>query len=33
LDNLQLLCNYCSSTKGTMGQATFIAKLKAQGMV
>ncbi|MDE0261421.1 MAG: DNA methyltransferase [Bryobacterales bacterium] len=33
LENLQLLCNYCNSTKGTLDQATFMAKLKQQGMV
>ena len=33
LDNLQLLCGACNSAKGTMDQATFMAKLKAQGMI
>ena len=32
LENLQLLCNYCNSTKGTMDQAAFLAKLTQQGM-
>ncbi len=32
LDNLQLLCNACNSTKGTIDQAAFVAKLKAQGI-
>ena len=32
LDNLQLLCNACNSTKGTIDQAAFVAKLKSQGM-
>ena len=32
LDNLQLLCNACNSMKGTMDQAVFLAKLKAQGI-
>ena len=32
LDNLQLLCNYCNSFKGTLDQAAFVAKLKAQGL-
>ena len=32
LDNLQLLCNACNSTKGTIDQAAFVAKLKAQGL-
>ena len=30
--NLQLLCNACNSKKGTMDQAVFIAKLKAQDL-
>ena len=33
LENLQLLCNYCNSTKGTMDQAAFVAKLTQQGMI
>jgi len=33
LENLQLLCNYCNSTKGTMDQAAFVAKLAQQGMI
>ncbi len=33
VENLQLLCNYCNSTKGTMDQAAFIAKLNASGLV
>ena len=33
LDNLQLLCNACNSTKGVVDQATFIAKLQSQGMI
>ena len=33
LDNLQLLCNYCNSTKGTMDQAAFVAKLQSKGMI
>ncbi len=32
LDNLQLLCAACNSTKGTMNQAAFVSKLKAQGI-
>ena len=32
LENLQLLCNACNSTKGTMDQAAFIAKLNALGL-
>ena len=32
LDNLQLLCGACNSTKGTINQAAFVAKLKAQGI-
>ena len=32
LDNLQLLCGACNSTKGTIDQAAFVAKLKAQGI-
>ena len=32
LDNLQLLCNACNSAKGTIDQAAFVAKLKAQGI-
>ena len=33
LDNLQLLCNACNSTKGTIDQAAFVAKLKTQGII
>lgn len=33
LENLQLLCNYCNATKGTMDQAAFVAKLTQQGMI
>ncbi len=32
LDNLQMLCGACNSSKGTIDQATFVAKLKAQGI-
>ena len=32
LDNLQLLCNACNSTKGTKDQAAFVAKLRQQGI-
>ena len=32
LDNLQLLCSACNSSKGTIDQAAFVAKLKAQGI-
>ena len=32
LDNLQLLCGACNSTKGTIDQAAFVAKLIAQGI-
>ena len=32
LDNLQLLCGACNSTKGTIDQAAFVAKLKSQGI-
>ena len=32
LENLQLLCNACNSTKGIIEQAAFIAKLKAKGL-
>ena len=32
LDNLQLLCGACNSTKGTIDQAAFVAKLKTQGI-
>ena len=32
LDNLQLLCGACNSMKGTIDQAAFVAKLKAQGL-
>ena len=31
LDNLQLLCGACNSTKGTLSQEAFIAKLKTSG--
>ena len=32
LDNLQLLCGACNSTKGAGSQEVFIAKLKADGL-
>ena len=32
LDNLQLLCSACNSSKGTISQAAFIAKLKRKGI-
>ena len=32
LDNLQLLCGACNSTKGARSQEAFIAKLKADGL-
>ena len=32
LDNLQLLCGACNSTKGTIDQAAFVVKLKSQGI-
>ena len=32
LNNLQLLCGACNSTKGVRSQETFIAKLKAAGL-
>ncbi|MDE0099727.1 MAG: DNA methyltransferase [Truepera sp.] len=32
IDNLQLLCGACNSTKGTGSQEELIAKLKAQGV-
>ena len=32
LDNLQLLCSACNSSKGTMDQAAFHAKLHQQGV-
>ena len=32
LDNLQLLCGACNSSKGTIDQAAFVAKLKSQGI-
>ena len=32
LENLQLLCNACNSTKGIIDQAAFIAKLEAKGL-
>ena len=32
LDNLQLLCSACNSSKGTISQAAFIAKLKRDGI-
>ena len=32
IDNLQLLCGACNSTKGTIDQAAFIAKLTQQGL-
>ena len=31
-DNLQLLCSACNSSKGTLDQAAFLAKLKRQGL-
>ncbi|MDE0102594.1 MAG: DNA methyltransferase [Bryobacterales bacterium] len=31
-DNLQLLCGACNSMKGTMDQATFVAKLRREGI-
>ena len=33
LDNLQLLCGACNSTKGSGTQAKLIAKLRAQGVI
>ena len=33
LDNLQMLCNYCNSVKGTLDQAAFLAKLQQQGRI
>lgn len=33
IDNLQLLCNFCNSTKGTGTQAELIAKLHQQGIL
>ena len=33
LDNLQLLCGACNSTKGTGTQAELLAKLQAQGII
>lgn len=32
IDNLQLLCSACNSTKGTMDQAAFIARITHQGI-
>ena len=32
IDNLQLLCGACDSTKGTGSQEELIAKLQAQGV-
>lgn len=32
-DNLQLLCNYCNSLKGTGTQAELVVKLKEQGIL
>ena len=32
LDNLQLLCAACNSTKGTQPQEAFIAKLVSEGL-
>ena len=32
LSNLQLLCNACNSTKGTIDQAAFVARLKREGI-
>ena len=31
MDNLQLLCGACNSTKGTGTQAELIARLQTQG--
>ncbi len=31
-DNLQLLCGACNSTKGTIDQAAFAARLRARGI-
>ena len=33
LDNLQLLCNACNSTKGTNTQEHLISKLKTEGIL
>ena len=33
IDNLQLLCGACNSTKGTDTQAELISKLKEQGVL
>ena len=33
LDNLQLLCGACNSTKGSGTQAELIAQLKADGVI
>ena len=32
IDNLQLLCNACNSMKGTMDQASFLAKMRQEGL-
>ena len=32
MDNLQLLCNACNSSKGTLSQEAFLAKLTQQGI-
>ena len=32
LDNLQLLCNACNSTKGTLSQEAFLVKLRESGI-
>ena len=32
IDNLQLLCAACNSTKGTRSQEQFIAKLSREGI-
>ena len=32
LDNLQLLCAACNSTKGVLSQEEFIAKLRREGL-
>ncbi len=33
IENLQLLCNYCNSTKGTGTQEELLAKLQAHGLL
>ncbi|MYH56659.1 MAG: HNH endonuclease, partial [Boseongicola sp. SB0675_bin_26] len=32
MDNLQLLCTACNSSKGTLSQDAFMAKLKREGI-